>query len=138
MLLQSQVKRASEYQRHRKILACFLGGSIAINLILATSLLVQDSKVIIVPSYIDRELSISKSSISDGYLELMARDFTQTFLNITPHNEGYVREYLLSLAHPSYYGALKLQLNELFEEIKSKQISMQFTKLICYCKRLFK
>jgi type IV conjugative transfer system protein TraE len=127
MLLGSQVKKAAEYQRHRRWLALALASSMLVNLILAVSVLVSDNKIIIVPSHIDREFTISHSYVSEEYLELLARDFTQTFLNLTPHNEAYVGEYLLSLTHPKYYGSLKLQLNELFDEIKSKQITMQFT-----------
>ena len=126
MNLNNHIKAAYELRRHRKFLSLTLCGSILVNIALAACLLRENRDVIIIPTHLEKNISIGANTISDAYLELLARDFVQTFLNINAANEEYVSQYILGLAHPSYYSELKQQLHELFNEIKTKQLSLQF------------
>ncbi|MBS0637001.1 MAG: hypothetical protein JSS12_05780 [Verrucomicrobia bacterium] len=127
MNIETQIKLTSQLKKQRVILLGLVGVFAISNLLLAASLLTADKAVLIMPTHISKEFEISSKKVSEDYLELMARDFVQSFLNMTPDTQEYLNSYVLRLAHPSYHGELKQQLNELFEEIKNKQMTLHFT-----------
>ena len=126
MNVTAQTSRITQLQQHRLILAVALLALGISDLLLAASVLMKNRAIVIVPAHIDKEFEISAKGISQEYLELMARDFIQSVLNITPESREYVERYILRLASPKYHGELKQQLGELLEEIRDRQISLHF------------
>lgn len=127
MNVEMQIKLTSQLKKHRVILLGLVGIFAVGNLLLSVKLLAADKTILIMPTHISQEFEVSNKRVSPEYLELMGRDFVQSFLNMTPETQEYLNSYVLRLAHPSYYGELKQQLSELFEEIKSKQMTLHFT-----------
>lgn len=122
----SQIKMLSQLKQQRKVLAIIAVVSGLCTLLLTVNTLLEKRTVVVIPAHVAKEFEISNKGVSEEYLELMSRDFIQSFLNITPESREYINGYLLRMAHPDYHGELKQQLAELFEEIVTKQITLHF------------
>jgi len=85
-----------------------------------------ETTVILVPNSFNSRLRISNKKISDDYLEAISRDIITIMLNITPDNIQYAEDNILSLIHPSFYGGIKEQFNQLRLNIKKRKLSMVF------------
>jgi type IV conjugative transfer system protein TraE len=96
------------------------------NLALSISILTNNTHTILVPMSVSKQFSVGIKDVSNEYIELIARDLTQSILNITPDNYEYTKETVLKLAHPAFYGALQQQLDELVEDVKTRQIGIHF------------
>lgn len=126
MNVASQIQHNYRLKRHRSWL--IISGTILMisNLLLSLYITNLESRTIVVPTYIPKEISLTNKHVSEEYLELMARDVINMILNITPHSYEYVESYLLKLSHPSHYGKLKQELMELAEDIKMRDVSISF------------
>lgn len=116
----------TQLTKHRNMLLVGTVILIASNLALAISVLSNNTKTILIPMSVNKPFSISSRDVSEEYIELIARDLSQSILNITPDNYVYTKESVLKFAHPSFYGALQQQLDELVEDVKVRQIGIHF------------
>ncbi|MFT6220593.1 MAG: type IV conjugative transfer system protein TraE [Rickettsiales bacterium] len=105
---------------------------IVCSLMLLTSLLQmvvifrQNKVVVLVPSFLSSEASLSSKQVSVAYLENITRDVINTMLDVTPDNINYSSTQILKITHPVFYGKLKQQLNQRSEDIVSRRITTNF------------
>ena len=97
--------------------------------IMAITLLRQERMTVVVPGYTGSEFTISNKSISKEYLELVARDFIATILNITPYNYDFCREKILKMTAPESYGKIKYDIEQMINDLKTRQISLRYTPI---------
>jgi conjugal transfer pilus assembly protein TraE len=121
--------RNTELLKHRKLLAMHGVLLMVVNLLLATSIYFNNTKTILVPLSLNKQVSVGIKDVSNEYIELIARDLTQSILNITPDNYLYIKESVLKLAHPRFYGELQQQLDDLVQDVKTRQIGIHFSPI---------
>lgn len=108
-----------------------LSVSLAVNGLLALTLLIKDEKVttILVPmglSEAGSPLKISDATISDAYLTLVARDLLNLAMNQTPENTDFNRQKLLDYALPSAFSELDEALKIRSDRLKRLRASTFF------------
>ena len=118
-----------QLMKHRSLLLIAGIGLIVANMVLSISVFSNNSKTILVPLSLNRQVSVGIKDVSIEYIELIARDLTQSILNITPDNYVYIKESVLKLAHPSFYGELQQQLDDLVQDVKARQIGIHFSPI---------
>lgn len=126
MNLGRQIQVNSDLSKHRSLLIIVCAILLCSNLLLCISVVTKDTNTILLPMTLTKSFSVSGKEVSEEYLELISRDLIQSILNITPNNYEYNKEAILKLVHPSFYGALKQQLDTLSEDVKQRQISIYF------------
>lgn len=97
--------------------------------IMAITLLRQERITVVVPGYTGSEFTISNKNISKEYLELVARDFIGTILNLTPYNYDFCREKILKMTAPESYGKVKYDIEQMITALKTRQISLRYTPI---------
>lgn len=127
MNLAEQIKLNKQLEYHRILLSVVGALLLIINLLLSLYIFLQDKQTIIVPSFIPREFNVTTKTASSEYIELMARDIAMQVLNLTQENYEYTKNSLLRIAHPTSYGQLKTQLDELATDIRDRNLSINFT-----------
>ncbi len=85
-----------------------------------------ERSVVLVPSSLSGEVSLSNKRVSAAYLENITRDVMNTLLDVTPDNANYSAEQILKITHPQFYGELKQSLNKRTQEVVSKKITTSF------------
>lgn len=116
----------SDVIKQRNIAAIGLVISGIIILLLAISLFFKERIVIVTPSVIAKEYSISSSRVSKSYLEDMSRDIITTLFNLTPKNVSYMADTLLLMVHPSAYGEVKEELVKIQDDVITRKVSTIF------------
>jgi len=86
----------------------------------------QNKEVVLVPSSLSGEVSLSTKRVSASYLESITRDVINTMLDVTPSNVNYSSEQILKITHPAFYGQLKQQLSQRTQDIVSRKITTNF------------
>lgn len=100
--------------------ACFVL-SIALlagNLVLSVILLTAEKQIILVPTGLNKESTISSINLSNSYLEEMSIYFISKFLDLTPHNIDYQTNIVLTHTEPANYSKMK----EFFIKEKKKYV----------------
>ena len=82
--------------------------------------------VVLVPSTLSGEVSLSNKKVSSAYLENFTRGLINTLLDVTPDNANSSAEQILKITHPQFYGELKQSLNKRTQEVVSKKITTSF------------
>ena len=108
-----------------------LSVSLAVNGLLALTLLIKDEKVttILVPmglSEAGAAMKISDATISEAYLTLVARDLLTLAMNQTPENTDFNRKKLLDYALPSAFSELDEVLKIRSDRLKRLRASTFF------------
>ncbi len=111
-------------QRNISLMIC--GVSLVTSLILAITIIRGDKSIILVPSTLSSEASLSNKRVSSAYLENITRDVINTLLDVTPANANYSSEQILKITHPQFYGELKQQLSQRTEDVVSRKITTNF------------
>lgn len=112
-------------QRNIAIALCIV--SLLSNLFLSFFIFVADKEIVVVPNFIDQEISIKNGKMSNSYLEAISRDVVNLMLNITPSNVEYSAKSILKIAHPQFHGSLKTALNARSKDIINRKISTFFS-----------
>ena len=107
--------------------------SIIVAIVLLITSLIQtiiifggERAVVLVPSSMSGEVSLSNKRVSSAYLENITRDVINTLLDVTPDNTNYSAEQILKITHPQFYGELKQQLNKRTVDITTRKITTSF------------
>ncbi len=100
--------------------------SVPTNLILTIYLQSHQTTTIILPSLISGSYKITNKTLSNSYIEDMARDVVTTMLNRSPHNISYVNETILKMADPENYGRLKEELTRVGDDLVKRRLSTIF------------
>jgi len=109
----------------RNLLLVGLGLSLSANLALGLAILDKRQSVIVVPSPAGQTYQLGES-VNAAYLEDMARDVALTFLNVHPGTTDYVRDAILKIAHPAFYGEFKRHFDGWLADIKRRKLSTAF------------
>ncbi len=109
----------------RNLLLVGLGLSLASNLVLCIVVLNKHQSIIVVPSPAGQTYRLGET-VNAAYLEDMARDVALTFLNVTPETTDYVRDAILRIADPAFYGDFKRLFDVWIVEIKGRRLSTAF------------
>jgi len=109
----------------RNLLLVGVGLSLIINILLGIAVLMKSHTTILVPSPAGRVYQIGET-VNASYLEDVARDVALTVLNIHPGNTDYVRDAVLKMAHPSFYGDFKRFFDTLLTDIRSRKMATAF------------
>lgn len=127
MDISNQIKHNAQLKRNLHSISIMCGILVISNFLLAISLYKQDSRTILIPTHISKNFMVTDEKVSEEYLELISRDIAHQMLNLTPENYNYVEASILKMAHPSSYGTIKQELNELAHDIKSRDVSTNFS-----------
>lgn len=112
--------------RQRNLLA-FSCLTLIVTLLLNTiNNLTTNKSVVLIPSSVNSEMTISESTLSDSYIETVARDIITTYSNITPSNIEYSNEAILKFVSSNLYSSLKKDLEARKDDIIRKGISQNF------------
>lgn len=139
MNVANQIKLNERLELHRKKLLIVCSILLVSNLLLCGLLFRQDTNVVLVPTHINKEITLTTgSSYSSEYLELITRDYIGLILNLSPENYEYVQSTILKNTHPSSYGVIKHELDALAEDIKKRSVAVNFqtTDMVVDKKRL--
>ncbi len=109
----------------RNLLLVGLGLSLASNLVLGVVVLDKRQSVIVVPSPAGRTYRLGEN-VNAAYLEDMSRDVALTFLNVNPETTDYVRNAILKIADPAFYGEFKRLFDVWMVEIRNRKLSTAF------------
>lgn len=112
--------------KQRNWLLFFLSISLIVNFILIIFAFKQKRTTVIVPADFSRPFEISNKGVSREYLEMISFNLLQS-LNLTPESADAMKKRFLNRVHPSVYGEVKKQLDQLAEEVKTRQIGTVFT-----------
>lgn len=93
------------------IVSALLGLSIASNLVLSLQVL-NNSKVILVPTLPQSASIDTNGRVSREYLEFLTRDMAWLFLNRTSETAHYLETQAQGLIDPTVYEALRLELSK--------------------------
>lgn len=126
MNIASQLKLNEQLKNQRSILVYSTVCLLLSNTLLSVYLITQDKQIVLVPTHINKELTISQFNITEEYLEVIVRDIAMQLLNLTPDTYEYVESQILKLALPSNYGHLKAELKVLGDDVRSRNISVAF------------
>lgn len=127
MELSRYIEINKKLKKHRTYLVGVLSIMMMSNFALSLALLSQNSRTILVPNVLSKGVEISDREVSEEYLELVTRDFIAQVMNMSQENYAYVEEYVLRLAHPASYHALKGELMELEQELKGRGVALNFS-----------
>jgi type IV conjugative transfer system protein TraE len=139
MNIAGQIKLNERLKLHRKRLLIVCGLMLVSNVLLCKLLFRQDTNVILVPTHINKDITLTTgSAYSSDYLELITRDYIGLILNLTPENYEYAQEAILKNTHPSSHGVIKHELGELAEDIKKRSVAINFrtTDMVVDLRRL--
>jgi conjugal transfer pilus assembly protein TraE len=126
MNINEQIKANRNLLKHRNLLVIILVVMLISNTLLAFYLFKVDSKIIVIPSQVRKEFYLTESKVSNEYLELMTRDFTNLILNLTAENYEYVKTSVLKHTKPDYYEKIKHELDGLATDIKLRNVTTTF------------
>lgn len=121
-------------QRNRLLIGLVVATMVIV--IQAMVLLLKDTIVVVTPSVISQEYSISDRHVSRHYLEDMSRDVITTLLNLTPKNVGYMTDTVLKMVHPSAYGKVKKELLAMQEDVVVRKVSTVFYPISMHVEEL--
>ncbi|MFQ5535491.1 MAG: TraE/TraK family type IV conjugative transfer system protein [Sphingomonadales bacterium] len=109
----------------RNLLLVGMGMSLSVNLVLGLVALDKRQSVILVPSPAGQTYQLGET-VNAAYLEDMGRDVALTFLNVHPGTTDYVRDAVLKIAHPAFYGEFKRHFDSWMTDIKARKLSTAF------------
>ncbi len=112
--------------KQRNILVVICGVMFVMSIVQQITIFRQEKSIVLVPSFLSGEVSLSNQKVSSAYLENITRDVIGVMLDITPSNANYSAEQILKLTHPQFYGELKQQLNQRTEDVVSRKITTNF------------
>jgi type IV conjugative transfer system protein TraE len=101
--------------KQRNLLAVLLGVMFLSNIFLSTSLLLKDTRIVIVPAGLTNEVVVSNAGVSNSYVEEMTSFFLSYLLDLSPSNINYRSQVILRHVIPEYYQTMN---NYFKEEIK--------------------
>jgi type IV conjugative transfer system protein TraE len=127
MNVANQIRLNKQLQGSFTKLMILSGVLLVSNLLLTAIIFRQDLRVMLVPTHINKEVTITVGSVSEEYLELITRDYIGLILNLTPENYEYAESSILKHTHPSSYGAIQHELGELARDIKSRNVAISFS-----------
>ena len=110
----------------RDVLAMLCGLLAVSNIVLASSLLFSNEKIIIIPPETRQSFWVKGSTVSKEYLEDMGWGLSKLLLDLTPSSYPYNHEKLLTFSTPEAHGILKRQLTKEGENYKSLKLSTHF------------
>ena len=107
------------------------GGTILLvsNVLLCIMFLFKNERIILVPPTIEKSFWVSKSSVSQEYLEEMSLFLSNMLLDITPSSADFQRSVALKYVDPSYYNTLRARLIKEAQTLKKEGISTSFKVL---------
>ena len=115
------------FQRNASLGLAFLMG---IALVVISLLLVTKSeRVVVVPYGLEREAWVDGNKVSENYLERHGGIIANLLLNKTSSTAAKQRDFLLSMADPSFYGSLRKRLFEEEKRLKDQGVSYMFLPL---------
>lgn len=128
MNFQIQESRLSKVSARLNLMVILVLGLMLSNLMLAYMALhaLKHQKREIVPFGSSKGYVLSESFVDIHYLNLMARNFVYTRLNVTPDTVGKNHAQLLNYVDPLIYAPFKRKLAQEESVIKSKKISSFF------------
>ncbi|MCE2993409.1 MAG: TraE/TraK family type IV conjugative transfer system protein [Alphaproteobacteria bacterium] len=126
MNVAGQITLNKQLKKHKSVLLYSTAYLLFSNVVLCGYLISQDTKTVLVPTHINKELTLSQSHVSEEYLEVIVRDIAMQLLNLTPDTYDYVETQILKLALPSNYAHLQEDLRVLGDDIRSRNISIGF------------
>lgn len=85
-----------------------------------------EEKIILVPPTIEKSFWVSKSAVSNEYLEEMSLFLSHMFLDVSPSSADFQRSIALKYIDPSYYNILKARLLKEAQTLKKEGISTSF------------
>jgi len=109
----------------RNLLLVGMGLSLSANLVLGLVVLDKRQSIVVVPSPAGQIYQLGYT-VNAAYLEDMGRDVALTFLNVHPGTTDYVRDAILKIAHPSFYGEFKRHFDSWMTDIKARKLSTAF------------
>ena len=99
---------------------------IAIIFLLSLSFSRIETTTILLPSEVNEKMEISKSTVSESYIEQRSRDFVFNLLNLHPDSARYSTKQALKLIHPDYHQALSEDVEKLVSDISEKRYYTSF------------
>ena len=126
MIEQTLSQRAANHAIQRNILAGAVVLSLFTSAVLSYKVLVQDVEVRLVPGLGGDEMAISRTSVSQNYLQLVTRDIVMAWSTTTSRSEKHVRSVLLDYACPEYQGSVSQQIYDRWDEIRRKKLTTVF------------
>lgn len=109
----------------RNLLLAGMGLSLTVNVLLGLAVLTKRETVVMVPSPAGRIYSTGER-VNAAYLEDSARDVALTMLNVHPGTTDYVRDAILKIAHPAFYGPFKRTFDVWLADIKARKLATAF------------
>ncbi|NKB55042.1 MAG: hypothetical protein GKS00_01790 [Alphaproteobacteria bacterium] len=109
----------------RNLLLAGMGLSLTGNLLLGLAVLSGRETVVLVPSPAGRVYTAG-DSVNAAYLEDMARDVVLTLFNVHAGTTDYVRDAVLKMAHPAFYGQFKLRFDGWMAEVRQRKLATAF------------
>lgn len=113
-------------KKQRNIITLVCLALIVTNLLAVLVIFSRGSKTIILPSLVNREYSLTKSSVSNAYMEDISLDVVHLLLNVTPQTAMGSFTIFLQNVVPENYGKVKNDLIEIYNEVTRKNISTAF------------
>ena len=110
----------------RNVLAIMALLLLIANFLLCVAVFFNKKEIVLVPNSISEEVSIKDNKMSASYLEALTRDVTNLILNVSPANLEYNSKAILKIIHPSFFGAMKNELNKRNSSVENKRISTVF------------
>jgi conjugal transfer pilus assembly protein TraE len=104
-------------------------GMFITNVILASSILMQSEKIILVPPQIDKTVWLRGTEVSEEYLEEMSIFLIDLLLDQTPSNSAYKRDMLLKYVDSSQYNVILQRLLEQEEYMREHEVSTDFSPI---------
>ena len=120
------IKLAELLKKQRNIFVISSVILLVINMLLAILLFAKDQKIILLPSLVSREYTLTKSSISNTYLEDIALDVAHLLLTVTPNTAHASYSKFLKNVYPSNYGDIRKTLTDMKNNLQKKNISSAF------------
>jgi conjugal transfer pilus assembly protein TraE len=113
--------------KQRNLLGLLLGIMFLSNIFLSISILVKDTRTVIVPAGFTNEVAVSSSGVSNSYLEEMTSFFLSYLLDLSPSNINYRSQVILRHVMPEYYQTMNNYFKDEIKKHNDYSLSTNFT-----------
>ncbi|WP_440986226.1 TraE/TraK family type IV conjugative transfer system protein (plasmid) [Xanthomonas sontii] len=113
--------------KQNAMLAIAAGGLLACNLVLGLVILTKDKTVVLAPPRLLGEASITADDADAAYKESFGLGFATMLGNVTPATAPFLAKNIARYVAPEATREMVAAVNEQAEQIKSEQISIQFS-----------